>query len=214
MTVGLVLIVFGNVNQTFAQGAKIGFRFLPTFTSIKINTPDDETLKGKFTMGYGFEGLVGLYVSDHVGFQGEVMYNTLSQKYSKADFGGTIKLNYVNIPLLLSLNTGIQKPVNLSFVAGPQIGLNVGSKVEQTGDNTYEALLRVRDSDIGLAYGVGLDFGLNEEKTTRLGIGFRGVVGLVDISDNSGTTQTDSYYILKKTNLNTYSGYIGLSFLF
>jgi len=45
-------------------------------------------------------------------------------------------------------------------------------------------------------------------------MGFRGVYGLFDISDDSGTTSTDSYYVLDKTNLKTYSVYAGLSILF
>ncbi len=82
---------------------------MPTFTSFKIYTPNDETIKGEFTLGYGYDGLIGLYFSDHFGFQGEVMYSTLTQKYSRADFGGKVKLNYINIPLLLSYNTGVKK---------------------------------------------------------------------------------------------------------
>jgi hypothetical protein len=51
-------------------------------------------------------------------------------------------------------------------------------------------------------------------RTVKLNVGFRGVYGLLDISDNSKTKATDSYLILDKTNVETYSGYLGLSFVF
>ncbi len=211
---GIMLMCLGLSFQSYAQGGKIGLRFMPTFTSFDINTPNDEIIKGEFTLGYGFSGLFGYYFSEHVGLQAEVIYNSLNQDYSEADFSGTVKLNYIHIPLLLTLNTGIQKPVNFKVAVGPQIGLNIGSDVSQSGDDTYQALLTVRASDFGIAYGAGLDFGLNEEKTFRLDLGFRGVYGLLDISDNSGTRETDSYYILDKAHINTYSAFIGISYFF
>jgi hypothetical protein len=72
----------------------------------------------------------------------------------------------------------------------------------------------VRKSDLGLAYGAGVDFGLNATYTTRLGVGFRGVYGLLDISDNNTSTSSDTYYVLDRTHLKTYSAYLGVSFLF
>jgi hypothetical protein len=70
----------------------------------------------------------------------------------------------------------------------------------------------VKSGDFGFAYGAGLDFSLGGY--TSLGVGFRGVYGLVDISDNSHSTATDDYYVLDRTHVKTYSGYIGLSFGF
>ena len=70
----------------------------------------------------------------------------------------------------------------------------------------------MKTSDFGLAYGAGFDFSLGGY--TKLGIGFRGVYGLVDISDNSNTQETGDYYVLEKANIETYSGYIGISFGF
>jgi len=47
----------------------------------------------------------------------------------------------------------------------------------------------------------------------RLAVGFRGVYGLFDISDNSATINTDSYFILDKVHIKTYSVYLGLSII-
>jgi hypothetical protein len=146
-----------------------------------------------------------------------VIYNAISQKYKDHDLERKIDINYVNIPLLLTLNTDKSKPVNFGIAIGPQVGINVGSKVTTTeGEetSTLHAAVAVKQNDFGFAYGAGLQFALNPLRTWHLDLGFRGVYGLVDISDDSATKETNSYYILDKTNLQTYSGYLGLSFVF
>jgi hypothetical protein len=75
-------------------------------------------------------------------------------------------------------------------------------------------VLAVKKGDLGFAYGAGIDFGLNPAKSFRLGIGFRGVYGLFDISDNNRNLNTESYYLLGKTHVKTYSGYAGISYIF
>lgn len=212
----IVLIVLCTINA-YAQKIEIGGRIMPSVSSINMKTSSGGTVKGEVTLGFGAGAFLGLYLSNHLGLQGEIIYNSFSQKYKDVNMEQKINLRYVNIPVLLSLNTGKSNPVNLNIVAGPQVGLNVGSNIETSGSNGTEnviAVLAVRKSDLGLAYGAGLDFGLNASQTCRLGIGFRGVYGLVDISDNSNTIITDSYYILDRTHLETYSVYLGFSLLF
>lgn len=200
-----------------AQKAEIGFRFMPTISSFNMQTSSGGVVKGEAVLGYGVGGFVGFNFSDHVGIQVEAIYSSITQKYVEADREHKVKLNYFNIPLLLTLNTGKSKAVNFSIVGGPQLGLSAGSSIKSSGGDgtsTTQAVLSVKKGDIGLAYGAGLDFGLNAAHSVRLGLGFRGVLGLIDISDNSGTKAADSYYILDRTKIKTYSGYVGLSFLF
>ena len=118
---------------------------------------------------------------------------------------------------MLSLNTGKSRITNLNIVAGPQIGISVGSSINTSGGNgtyTTQAKLALKKNDFGFAYGAGLDFGINTSRTIRLGLGYRGVIGLVDISDNSKSASSDSYYVVEKTHLKTNAGYIGFSILF
>jgi hypothetical protein len=116
--------------------------------------------------------------------------------------------------LLLSLNTSKSKAINLGIVGGPQFGFSVGSRLLTSGNNSKGAILAVRKNDFGIAYGGGLDIGLNPSHTFRLGLGYRGVYGLVDISEDAGTVVNESYYILDRTKLKTDAIYVGFSFLF
>jgi hypothetical protein len=215
-TVGIVLLSM-LAFRTEAQHVEFGLRAMPAFSKFEIFTPGSGRVLGDVTLGYGFGGLLGFHFTDHVGIQGEVIYSSFAQKYKENNLDRKVKLRYINIPLLLSLNTDKSKAVNFGIVAGPQIGINVGSSLLTSGTNggdTDGPILSVKKSDLGFAYGAGLDFGINPARTFRLGLGFRGVYGLVDISDDSGTVVGDSYYVLDRTRIKVYSGYIGLSFLF
>jgi len=212
----LATMLFAGISQAGAQHTELGVRFMPTFSSLQMKTSTGGDFTGAMTVGYGGGIFGGYHFNDHVGVQAEIIYNSISQKFKENDVEREITLRYLNIPLLFSLNSGKSKPVNFNVVAGPQMGLSVGSTLSASvgeGPDHLHAQLGVKKSDIGFAYGAGVDFGLNAAKTFRLGIGFRGVYGLFDISDNSHTVVTDSYFILDHTHIRTYSGYIGLSFL-
>ena len=170
-----------------AQKGEFGVRFMPTISSLDVQSSSGGQISGDATVGFGAGIFLGFNFSDNFGLQGEAIYSTLNQKYTEDDVEKEIKLEYINIPLLLSFNTGKLKPVNFNVVAGPQIGISVGSELftSDGGDPDNEAVLSVKKGDLGFAYGAGFDFGLNAARTFRLGIGFRGVYGLIDISDNS-----------------------------
>lgn len=193
----------------------IGFRFMPTFTSFDYNEVDNSTVKAQAVVGYGWGGFFGFNFTNHFAIQAEVLYSPLVQEFKEADRVNRVKIDYINIPLLLRFNTGYSKPVNFNVVFGPQLGINVGSSIdtENSGPTqTVEAKLAVKTGDLGVAYGAGLDFSLGGH--AKLGIGFRGVYGLVDISDDSNTQTTEEYYVIDKTNVKSYAGYVGLSFGF
>lgn len=207
-----------NSSRDFKKGY-LGVRALATMTSLRVKNIDNSTVATDFIVGYGGGGVIGVNFNKHVGTQLEVLYSALAQKY-KDNSGITRKLNvnYLNIPLLLVLNTDASRGVNLNVCAGPQVGINTGSSVKTESSNssdgvdTVHAVLAVKAGDFGFAYGVGLDFLLGQ--SLKLSLGYRGVQGLIDISDNSKNTTTNDYYILDRAHVNTYSGYAGLAFTF
>lgn len=210
----LVIILLCIFTKSDAQKLEAGLRIMPGISTFNVSSSSGSTIKGKATLGIGFGGIVGYSFGTHIAFQGEIIYSAISQKFKEQETEREISLSYLNIPLLVSLNTGKTKPVNLNFVAGPQIGINVRSSIHTSGDNnSTQALLAVKKSDFGIAYGIGLDFALNASHTVRLGFGYRGVTGLVDISDNTENDVTNSYFILRSTKIKTHSAYIGISIL-
>lgn len=194
----------------------IGGRYMPTFTRFNVRTIDNGVAETSFTMGNGVGGYLGFNLSKNVALQAEVIYSQLSQSYTDNSLERRIDLDYLYVPLLFVLNTDITKPVNFNVTAGPQFGINMGSRITSSGSSngsdTLTAVVAVKGGDVGIAYGAGLDFRLGP--ILSLDLGFRGMFGLVDISDNSNTTTTDQYYILDKSNVKTYAAYIGLRLSF
>jgi hypothetical protein len=193
---------------------EFGFRFMPTFSSFDMKSTSGGTLKGEVTLGFGIGAMLGTNFTNHTGMQIELIYNSLSQKYQDQNIERKINVRYVNIPLLFTLNTGVKNPVNLRLVAGPQLGLNVGSSVSTAGSDTIITVLSTKRNDFGFAYGVGLAFALNTAKTLRFDMGYRGVYGLVNISNTSQTAANNSVYILNRALVRTNSAYLGITFLF
>ncbi len=203
-------------NEHFTRGY-IGGMVLATFTDIHLKGTDGSTIETSTTLGYGGGGMLGVYLSRHFNLELDILYSSLSQKYKNTfNTNDRLKVSYINIPLLLGLNTDASKLVNLNVSAGPQLGLNVGSSLEHAdaGSNvdTVHAILSVRKGDIGIAFGASLDF--NIANALKLSIGYRGVRGLLDISDNNQNLTTGDYYILDRSHVNTNSAYAGLAVMF
>jgi hypothetical protein len=206
-----------NTNTDNQPRIELGVRVMPVFSSFRMITSDGREVKGVGILGYGIGGMIGYNFNSHVELQAEVIYNSVSRRYTEVDVDRTVNLRYVNIPFLFSFNTGKFKAVNLNIVAGPQLGIMVRNTVYTSGNVMYDtptAVLSVRKSDIGIAYGAGLDFKLNHAGTLRVGAGFRGVYGLLNISNTSQAKEGTEYYVLDQAHVQTYSIYGGFSFIF
>ena len=202
--------------QTSTPGFYIGARYMPTISDFDVKQVNGDLYKTKAVLGYGIGGLIGVNFTDHVGLQGEVIYSALAQNYvDEQNIERRIDLNYVNIPLLLVLNTNSSSVVNLNLAVGPQAGILVGSEFEATGTaegDTVTAVFGAKSGDLGIAYGAGIDF--NITPNFSLDVGYRGVIGLIDISDQSQSITTDQYYLLDKSHVMTYAAYAGLKLKF
>jgi len=217
-SISIVIIVSLSILISFpliAQKAAFGLRLMPTVSNFHMKTNTGGNIKGEVNLGLGASILLGFNFNQHVGINAELMYSTYSQRYTEKNLERKITLRYVNIPLMLSLNSGITKPVNLNITAGPQIGISAGSTfTTKGGDATTNAnSVVIRKGDLGFAYGAGLDVALNANKTTRFALGFRGVLGLIDISADNRNQVDNSYYVIDRVQLKTYSIYLGFTFL-
>ncbi len=205
----------GSESSSGSLGMEIGFRYMPTFTAFEVVSKSNSSVQTTFTVGHGVGALLAWNMSNTTAVQVEMIYGSLSQKYVDNDAENTISLSYLNIPLLLSLNSDKSAALNFNAVIGPQIGINLGSSISSSGNgngtSTVTGVIAVKAADLGFAYGFGLDFG---SSPLRFNAGFRGVYGLLDISDKNTSTTTDQYYILNRSHVKTYAGYLGVSYMF
>lgn len=196
---------------------EFGVRFMPTFSKLNLTSTDGGTVKGSAKLNFGAGALVGFSFTKHVEAQVEVIYTSITQKYTENNKEESVNLKYMNFPVLFRFNTNKTKRVNLNLVAGPQIGLSIGSSFSATTGTDSSGVTNstdVKAGDVGFAYGGGLDFALNPSRSLNLGIGYRGVYGLVDVSNNNKNTTTSTSYVLDKTHIVTNAFYFGVSVLF
>lgn len=195
---------------------EFGIRYMPTFSSMTLRTYEGDVVKGETTMSNGYGVMLGVN-SRHVGLQGEVNYLKISQKYRDRNLDRVVDISYLNIPVLLSLNTDKSKMINWNVVAGPQFGINIGAETSSSGSgstDSLKAVVAIKKGDVGLAYGTGLEFMLNKTRSFRLDLGFRGFYGLVDMSEKTTGNDPNTYNVVVKASRKAYGGYLGLTFLF
>lgn len=133
-------------------------------------------------------GLQGQYfVTDKFALGAEVLYSQQGAKEKAEPISATMKLDYINIPLLAKFY-----PINNGFnvYAGPQFGFCVNSKAKGKG---YGVTAEVDMSDytkvfdFGIAMGVGYDFkfGLTTDVRWTPGITYVGKSSHYDNDENS-----------------------------
>lgn len=196
---------------------EFGVRYMPTFSSISLRTSSGEVIQGGATMSHGYGLMLAGNFTKNVGIQTELNYLEITQKYKDKNLDRQVDVAYLNVPILLSVNTDKSRIVNLNFVAGPQLGFNVGSSIKSSGTEeteTVKAVVGASGTDIGLAYGTGLEVALNRMHTVRLDLGYRGFYGLIDGNANQSSSNPDTYNVLVKASRKSHAAYLGLTLCF
>ena len=157
-------IVIQAQTETENRG-EFGIHFMPSFTKIDVRDSQGNVIPGSISLQPGFGILLGFNISNHIGIQGEINYLSISQKYTDASVDREVKIRYINVPILLTLNTDKSKQFNMNVVAGPEFGFNTGASINSTGTegtDTLQAVVVLKKGNVGFAYGAGLEFAMNK----------------------------------------------------
>ncbi len=110
-------------------------------------------------------------LSEKFGVQPEVLYSGQGYKQN----GGTMKVNYVTVPVLLRLNfTEV-----FSMHLGPQIGILASAKAEINGESE-DMKEYLKGTDIGAALGLGVDLPMGLNFGARFVKGFSNIIEETD----------------------------------
>lgn len=90
----------------------------------------------------------------------------------------TLKLDYIEVPVLAKLKFGPPGPFSPHVVAGPYVGFNIVSEIEDNDGNTFELDDFINEVDFGGMLGVGADFNLG---LTKLSAQVRYSMGLTPV---------------------------------
>ncbi len=141
-------------------------------------------------------------ISEKFSIQPEIFYSQQGFKKNISNSDEfTLKLDYINIPILAKYNASD----NFSFLLGPQIGFLLSSKLDR--EQEERPLVAVKSDEVETdskeffkKTDVGLNFGLHYEFDNGLGINARYYVGLKDIFDfTTADVITDSNFQDKAT---------------
>lgn len=177
----LLLTVIGSLNFVQAQGFKIGAKAGANITGLNGVQFDEG-----FNFGYHAGGFAEIMFSKKVGIQPEVLWSQTSLTPASSfdalrpDLANlaTIKLSYINIPILLTL-----KPVKLiSFQVGPQFGILRDKNQSFTGN----AASAFKSGDLSLLGGVQLNL-------LKIRLYGRYAVGLTDINDIQNVASAEKW---------------------
>ncbi len=169
----LAFAVAANAEGT-AFGIKAGVNF--------ANIAGDDTGDLNSLTGFVGGGFVDIPMSPTLSIQPEVFYSQKGAKYEEMGTDVSIKLDYIDIPVLLKF-TMAGESARPFFLFGPSIGFSASSKVS-AGDVSMD-LEGVASTDFGLVFGIGVNF-------QKFLIEGRYGLGLSDINDDETITQSNN----------------------
>jgi hypothetical protein len=167
------LMTLGAQAQGISGGVKLGMNLANQTVSA-----EGFTVSPSFRTSIHFGGYLTAMLSEKFGVQPELLYSGQGYKQN----GGTMKVNYITVPVLARLNfTEV-----VSMHLGPQIGFLMSAKTEFNGE-TEDVKDFVKGTDIGAAIGVGVDL--------PMGLNFSGrfVKGLSNIADDGSDYKYKNY---------------------
>jgi len=166
--IALVFIMVA-VTTIHAQGFHMGVK-----AGANLNKMDGESFNSNFRLGYELGGFAEIDFSKSIGIQPELLFdqtnttvtNSGSQIFN-VNSGDNIQLNYLSIPVLLKINTGL-----LTIHLGPQYSILINNH-KTTLQNSQDAF---KSGNFAVIAGLQLNLQL-------LKIYARYTVGLSDIND-------------------------------
>jgi hypothetical protein len=155
--------------------------------------PDDEELADSRN-GLALGGFVAFPLTPMFAVQPEALFMMKGDSEEAEGVKGTIKLNYIEVPVLAKLNFLSEGPARPSIFAGPTVGFNTTAKLKLEGseggvDVSGETDVKdeTKSVDFGVVFGGGLDMPVGQSGQ-MVGLDVRYTLGLTDINDDPTDT--------------------------
>lgn len=166
----------GQMSGMDGTSIKPGVRAGVDFMTVGGDDADDDVER---RTGFMVGGFALVDFGGPLALQPELTYT--QKGATNPDTDVTTKLDYIEIPVLAKFQVPVSGPVSPNIFAGPTLGFNVTSELEDDNGNTQD-LNNVSGTEFGLAFGGGVDFGVS---SGTLMIDFRYELGLTSIDDSN-----------------------------
>lgn len=128
-------------------------------------------------------------INDRIGFRAEANFSMQGAKWEEYTYSGKTTLLYINVPLVLRY----QIESGFFGEAGLQPGLLLSAK-DKYDDGTSESYMEHMNAfDLSLPVGVGYQFKNN------IGVGFRVILGITDITKDEDYSDRNMVYAFRGT---------------
>lgn len=180
MKIHLILVTYALLiaGSVTAQHVNIGIKGGLNVYNVRESNNTDISSRAGYHLG-----LMGhLHLTDQFGMQPEVVFSTQGAKYNMSGANSTLKLNYVNVPVMFQymFNNGFR------LQAGPQLGFLLNANSVANNNNSTDFKTNYKTIDFGVGLGVGY-----VNPATGFGVDARYNHGLSDISENSAVKATN-----------------------
>ena len=187
----LTITLFAGLAEANAIGVKGGLNLAKLVGGDAMDEFD-------FKMGFCGGAFVTLNIVESLAIQPEVLFTMKGTKLEEGLFGGVgdrlnkelvevvTELNYVEVPVLAKIIIAVDENFKPNVFAGPAVGIKLSakSKAEIAGQSMEEDLEDIKDIDLGLVVGGGVELG-------KLVIEGRYVMSLDTIIDSEGEIESD-----------------------
>lgn len=172
----VVAVMLLSISTVSVAQVKFGVKAGVNFANVSGDDMDD--MDSRIAPLFG--GFANIGLTDKLAFQPELLYSMKGAKESGSmdgmDYDATVKLSYIDVPLMLKYNIS----GGLNIQAGPQLGLLMSADYEMEAGGESESMDikdELKGMDLGFNLGAGYDFG-------SLGVDVRYNLGLSNIADS------------------------------
>ncbi len=153
-----------------------------------VQDPADAGLTIDYKVGVVGGAFLGIAVNDVFSIEPQALFNVKGAKFSSSDGSGTIKVSYIEVPLLAKFWIPVSDSQVRPFVfAGPYGAFKVSCTAESgsiSEDCDKNPELTLKSTDFGATGGAGLEFKAGNQAVR---VDARYDFGLTNISDKSGS---------------------------
>jgi len=152
----LVLMVFLILGAAKTSQAQLSYYGVKGGTSFANISGDDVNFDTNTRVGIVLGAYAGLSFSDlPVTIQPEILYTQKGYKTENSGVTSTLKLNYIEVPILAKFSFETMGSVQPHVIAGPFVGINILS--ESSSGGTTQDLDSISSGEFGLAAGAGVN---------------------------------------------------------
>lgn len=170
LVVSAILLVFTlSTASVSAQGLTGGLKAGMNIANIHGDDVED---MWDSKIGICAGGFITCRLSDLFAIQPELLFTMKGAKAEEEVFGETMKvtmkMNYLEIPVLAKLSIPTPGTVKPSLFVGPSLAIKLSgkAKVEYAGESAEADIEELKSTDFGLVFGGGIDFALGQGKLT------------------------------------------------